>query len=238
MTTNEEMKAINKTARIAGLLYLLELPLGIFGIIYVPSVLFVAGDAIATVNSIMANESLFRLSIVSALVVQLVNVFVVLLLFKLLKPVNINHAVLMVVFLLLAVPIAMLNEVNNFAVMLLSSNAGYLPGFTADQMHGLVPLFLDLHKFGVSIASIFWGLWLFPMGYLVFKSGYIPKILGILLIIAGVGYLIDFVVLSLFPTFDVTISTFTGYGEIIFALWLLIKGVNVGEWEKRALKST
>jgi hypothetical protein len=98
-------------------------------------------------------------------------------------------------------------------------------------------LFLDLHEYGILIATIFWGLWLLPLGYLVFKSGYIPRILGVLLIIGGFGYLIDFVVFFIFPNFEVSIGQFTFLGEILLPLWLLIKGVNIGVWEKRALEA-
>jgi hypothetical protein len=239
MTTKEKMNP-NKTARIAGFLYLILLPLGIFGIMYVPS-LIVPGDAAATANNIMASESLFRLSIVSALILQTVNILVVLLLYKLLKVVNKNHAVLMVIFFLVSVPITMLNELNQFAALLLSSGADYLTAFTADQLQALVPLFLDLHEHGIFIAGIFWGLWLFPMGYLVFKSGFLPRILGVLLMIACFGYLIDSFGKLLLPNYGATIFAtiigFTFYGELLLALWLLIKGVNVEQWEKRALES-
>ena len=231
------MNPINKTAKMAGLIYLMMTPLGFFGMIYVPSILIVSGDAIATVNNIMANELLFRLSIVTALIIQICHIFIVLLLYKILKPVNRNHAVLMVIFMLVAIPIAMLNEVNNFAVLLLSNGACCLPVFTADQLQALVPLFLDFHECGINIAALFWGLWLFPMGYLVFKSGYIPKFLGVLLMIGCFGYLIDSVLFSLFPSVDVTIGMFTWWGEILFPLWLLIKGVNVKQWEKHTLES-
>jgi hypothetical protein len=229
------MNSIKKTARIAGLLYLLMAPFAIFGIMYVPSKLIVPGDAATTANNIMASESLFRLGIVSALITQIIGILVVLVLYKLLKPVNKTYAVLMVVFLLVSVPIAMLNELNQLAVLLLLGGADYLTAFTAGQLQALVPLFLDLHGHGLSIATIFWGLWLFPMGYLVFKSGYLPRILGVLLIIACFGYLVDFVTFFLFPNFDVGISSFTGWGEVLFPLWLLIKGVNVEQWEKRTL---
>ncbi|GAH07519.1 unnamed protein product, partial [marine sediment metagenome] len=198
-------------------------------------------DAAATANNIVASESLFRLSIVSALILQTVNIFVVLLLYKLLKVVNKNHAVLMVVFFLVSVPITMLNELNQFAALLLSSGADYLTVFTADQLQALVPLFLNLHEYGILIAMIFWGLWLFPMGYLVFKSGFLPRILGVLLMIACFGYLITSFGSLLLPNFGETIIAtiigFTFYGEMFLALWLLIKGVNVEEWEKRALES-
>jgi hypothetical protein len=196
----------------------------------------VPGDAATTANNVLASESLFRLGVVSALITQTVQILLVLALYKLLKPVNRNLALLMVIFILLGVPIAMLNELNHFVVLLLSG-ADYLTVFTADQLQALVPLLLDLHEHGIMIAHIFWGLWLLPMGYLIFKSGYIPRILGVLLIIGGFGYLIDFVTFLLFPDFDVTIAEFTFIGELLLPLWLLIKGVDVEQWEKRALES-
>jgi hypothetical protein len=202
-----------------------------------PSVLIVPGDAATTANNVLASESLFRLGVVSALITQTVQILLVLALYKLLKPVNRNLALLMVIFILLGVPIAMLNELNHFVVLLLLSGADYLTVFTADQLQALVPLLLDLHEHGIMIAHIFWGLWLLPMGYLIFKSGYIPRILDVLLIIGGFGYLIDFVTFLLFPDFDVTIAEFTFIGELLLPLWLLIKGVDVEQWEKRALES-
>jgi len=231
------MNSINKTARLAGFLYLLMAPFGIFGIMYVPSRLIVPGDAATTASNIMASESLFRLGIVSALIVQIIQILVVLVLYKLLKPVNKNLALLMVLFILVGVPIAMLAELNRFAALLLLGGADYLTAFEADQLHAQVMLFLDSREHGVAIAGIFWGLWLFPMGYLVFKSGFIPGILGILLMIGCFGYLIESVTLFLFPNFDATISLFTFWGEVLFPLWLLIKGVNLEQWEKRALES-
>ena len=215
-------------ARVAGFLYLLMAPFGIFGIMYVPSTLIVPGDAAITANNIMASDGLFRSGIVSALIVQIVNILVVLVLYKLLKPVNKNLALLMVIFLLVGVPIAMLNQLNQFAALLLLSGADYLTAFKADQLHSQVMLFLDLHEHGINIASIFWGLWLFPMGYLVFKSGYIPRILGVLLIIASFGYLIDSVGQFLFSNYPEIISKVVMapniIGETAIVVWLLIKG--------------
>ena len=224
-------------ARVAGFLYLLLFPLGIFGILYVPSNLIVPGDAATTANNIMASESLFRLSILSALFVQITQILLVIVLYKLLKPVNKNHALLMVIFALIAVPIAMLNELNNIVALLLLRGTDNLTVFGADQLHAQVMLFLDLHEHGIFIAQIFWGLWLFPMGYLVFKSGFLPRILGILLMIGCFGYLIDSFTFLIFPNFDATISMFTFWGELLLPLWLLMKGVDVEQWEKRALES-
>lgn len=143
----------------------------------------------------------------------------------------------MVVFILVAVPIAMLNELNQFAVLLLLNGADYLIFFTTDQLYSFVALFLDLREHGIFIAQIFWGLWLFPMGYLVFKSGFLPKIIGVLLIVACFGYLIDSFIFFFMPDFGITFSEYTFLGELLITLWLLIKGVNVEAWEKRALES-
>lgn len=235
MTTRNFVTEPQTLARLTGLLYLLLLPLGIFGTIYVPSVLVVPGEAAATANNILASESLYRLGIVSALLVQVVNIFVVLGLYKILKPVNRSMALLMVIFLLLGVPIAMLNELNLFAVLMLVNGVAYATAFTAQQLQSLAPLFLGLHQYGIQIAGIFWGLWLLPMGYLVFKSGFLPRILGILLVIGGVGYLIDSFAFFLVPELHLTVAQFTFLGEVLLPLWLLIKGVNVERWETRAL---
>jgi hypothetical protein len=233
----KKTNSIQRTARIAGLLYLILAALSAFGLVYVPSILIAPGDAALTTSNILANEWLFRLGIVSNLLAFTINIFVVVFLYKLLKPVNEGIASLMVILILMGLAIAMLNELNQVAVLFLSG-ADYLPAFTADQLQALVPLFLDLYEHGFLISHIFFGLWLFPMGYLIFKSGLLPRFLGILLIIAGVGYLADFILFFLFPDVGVTVSEFTFVGEVLLLLWLLIRGVNVKQWEKRALEST
>jgi hypothetical protein len=214
MTTSIANKSPLLLARVAGVLYLSLIPLGLLGV--------------------LSSGPSSRLGIVGALLVQIVNIFVVLALYQLLKPVNKTMAVLMVIFLLLGVPIAMLNELNQFAVLILSSGADYLRGFTADQLHGLVLFFLQLHNIGINIAGIFWGLWLFPMGYLVFKSGFLPRVLGIVLMIGCAGYLVQSFAAFLLPNFAANIAVFTFWGEVLFPLWLVMKGVNVAQWEKRA----
>jgi hypothetical protein len=213
MTTRTAETSPLLRARVAGVLYLSLVPLGLVGVL---------------------SSGPSRFGIVSALLLQIVNIFVVLLLYQILKPVNKTMAVLMVIFLLLGVPIAMLNELNQFAVLLLSSGADSLRGFTAEQLHALVLLFGILHTYGINIAGLFWGLWLFPMGYLVFKSGFLPRFLGILLMIGCLGYLIQSGVAFLLPNLEVNIALFTFWGEVLFLLWLLMKGVNVERWEKRA----
>jgi hypothetical protein len=229
------MDPIQKTARSAGLLYLLLVPLGLFGILYVPSALLVDGDVAATAANIMANEMLFRLSILSALLVQLVNIGVALLLYKLFKPINKTQARLMVIFILLALPIAFVNELNQFAVLILLNGSETLQVAAIEQLLAQVALFLDLHATGILIAQIFWGLWLFPMGWLVYKSGFMPRIIGVFLMIGCIGYVFDSVAFFLFPHFGVTVSEYTFVGELLITFWLLIRGINVEKWKARVL---
>jgi hypothetical protein len=216
-------KEINRTARIAGVLWFISLSTVVITVL-AQSQFVVSGDAIATANNVRGSEWQFNLGFVSDLIHQVIFIFSVLVLYKLLKPVNKNQAVLMVILALVGIPIAMLNQLNQLAALLLLSGSDYLATFQADQWGALVTLFLDLFDNGIHIAQIFWGLWLLPFGYLVYRSGYIPRILGILLIIAGMGYLIDVVTFFLFPNLP-PIALFTWWGELLIALWLLIKGV-------------
>jgi len=221
-------------ARLAGILYLLVVPLGIFGL-FVSSRLIVSGNPGTTASNILSSESLFRLGIVSDLLATIVLILVVLILYKLLKPVNKNMALLMVIFLVAGVPIALLNKLNQFAVLLLLSGADYLTVFTTEQLQALMLLFLRLYNQGSTIAFIFWGLWLFPLGYLVFKSGFFPGILGVLLMMACFGYVINS--FSIFLGYTINAGMFAALGEVLFILWLLIKGVDVEQWKKRAAQS-
>lgn len=225
------MNSIQKTARTAGFLYLLLVPLGIFGILYVPNTLIVADDIAATMSNILANEQLFRLSIVSAVLVQLVNIFVALYLYKVLKPASEFQARLMVIFSLLAVPIALLNELTHYAVLLILHGVA---DFGVASAETLVAFMLEMHRGGIFVAQIFWGLWLFPMGYLVFKSRFMPRIIGFFLMIGCLGYVIDSANFFLLPDLDVTVSEFTFLGELMITFWLLIKGVNVERWQQQA----
>lgn len=218
------MSSINRTARTAGWLYLLMVPLGVLGLIYVPTVMVVPGSPGTTAGNILANEGLFRLSIASALVVQLVNLALVLTLYKLLRPVGERTARMMVIFLVLGMPIAMLNEVNHVAALLLARQG--------EAAYPLMTLFLEMHEAGLQTAGIFWGLWLFPMGYLVYRSGYIPGIIGILLMIGCVGYLVDSAIYFLLPQLGISVAQFTFVGELLLPLWLVIRGVNIPAWQR------
>ena len=154
-----------KNARLAGFIYLLQAILGIFSLFYVSSKLIVSGDVVTTIQNIKASESLYRLGIVSNILVPIIGVFYVLVLYKLLKPVSKNIAVLMVVLAMLGIPLGVFNEINALSVLHLLSGADYLTVFTPMQLQALVNLFLRLHSYGINLAFIFSGLWLFPLGY-------------------------------------------------------------------------
>jgi len=228
-TTNEEMNSIKKTARIAGLMYLGNVITGIFAQV-VRSTLIVPGDAVATAGKIMASELLFRFGVVSDLIMVMFYLLMGLVFYMLLKPVNKNIALLMLLMNLAGVPMLGINILPQFAMLLLISGAGYLTVFSPAQLHALGMLFFNLHEYGYSIAVISWGFYLVPLGYLVYKSGYLPKILGALLVAAGFCDLIQFLQIFLFPSYEVV--TYPGLAvamiaEFSFCFWLLIKGAKI-----------
>jgi len=223
-----------KTARVAALVFLIIFILGMSTELFIRPGMIVPGDTAATVKNIVASGSLFRLSVVSDLFRQALLMLLPLILYKLLKPVNKTVASLMVIFALICVPISLLNELNHFAVLLLSSGAGYSALFKAEQLNAMVAFFLELRNSGTFIAQFF-SFWVLLLGYLVFKSGFLPKILGILLILGGLSYTVLALLFFLSPNIDVPIfGLFSFVAEALFYLWLLIKGVNVKEWEKLA----
>jgi len=226
---------VQRTARTAGLLYLILAVCGGFAEFFVRQSLIVRGDATATVANILGAQPLFRLGIVAELVGQVAFVLLVLALYRVLRPVNRNHATVMVAFVLVAVTIVSLNMLNQFAALHVLDGAPYLAAFDAAQQRALAMTFLDLHHAGYVIAQVFFGLWLLPLGYLIYRSGFIPKIIGVLLVIACAGYLADVATYFLAPDFSVVLSVFTFIGEVALMLWLLVMGVNVERWEQRAV---
>ena len=231
-----KMDSPQKTARIAAFVFLSIFFLGMSTELFIRPGLIVSGDAAATVKNIAASEGLFRLSVVSDLIRQVLLMLLTLVLYKLLKPVNKILAALMVIIYLVCVPVSLLNELNHLAVLLLVSDAGYLTAFKTDQLNALVMFLLELRKFGTFIPQFF-SFWVLLLGYLVFKSGFLPRILGIWLMLGGLCYSVSAVLFFLDPSFDATIfGLFAFMGESLFYVWLLIKGVNVQAWEKRALQ--
>jgi hypothetical protein len=192
--------------------------------------LIVVGDAGATANNLVAQEMLFRSGIVGSLITQLIHIAVVLILYKLFKSVNKDHAVLLVVLGLVGVPISMLNTLNRVAALMLASGADYLSVFTTDQLQALSLFFLNLNEQGMFIATIFWGLWLFPLGLLIKKSGFFPKIIGTLVMIGGIGYTSEPFIRYLIPSSAasvVPIVLIMTMGEIVFMGWITLKGAKL-----------
>lgn len=233
------MKSIQKTARFAGVLYLIITIAAIVAHQYVPSTIIVPGDAAATASNIRSSETLFRVGGVgSELIILLSEIVLSVVLYYLLKPVNKALSLLAAVSRLAMTIIHGLNLLNYFFVLLLVGGAGYLSVFSGEQLNALAMLFLEAHSYGFTIGIAFLTLHVFILGYLIFKSGYFPKVLGILFIAAGIGYLVDSFALLLSANYDTTpvyLAVPIAVAEIAFPVWLLIKGVNKEGWEKRAL---
>ena len=221
------MSSTKNPGRFAGLLYLLVSIPGAFALIYVPSKLIVHGDAAATANNIAASETLFRLGIAVQLISQPGFIFVALALYNLLKGVNRRHASLMVTLVVVQIPIAFLNELNSIAALLLVRGADFLSIFEKPQRDALAMLFLRLHGQGLVVDEIFWGLWLFPLALLVYRSRFLPRFLGVWLALAGFAWVILSLSGVLSPQYYDNVFTFTQpavFGELAFMLWLVIKG--------------
>lgn len=221
------MRSPRNPGRFVGLLYVLISIPGAFALLYVPSKLIVHGNATATANNIAASETLFRAGIAAQLISQILFMWVALALYDLLKGVNQRHAALMLTLLVVSVPIAMLNELNAIAALVLVRGTDFLSIFEKPQRDALAMLFLNLHSHGFAIAEIFWGLWLVPLGLLVYRSGFIPRILGLLLIANCFTYLANSFTSLLLPQYERVVDRWMkplNFGELLFMFWLLIMG--------------
>jgi Domain of unknown function (DUF4386) len=222
------MNSLKKQARFAGLLYLLACLPAPFALIYVPGKLIVPGDATATANHVRASETLLRLGMAGELINAIAFMFVVFALYRLFKGVNKHLAAVMVTLFVVSVPMSFLNVLNDIAALILASGANFLSVFEKSQLDALVLVFLRLHSHGFLVAQIFWGLWLFPFGILVIQSRFIPRALGVLLIIACFAYLADSFMVLLLPHYGHLVSNvatvFEGIGELSIVFWLLIWG--------------
>jgi hypothetical protein len=221
------MSFVRNPGRFAGLLYLVGSIPGFFALLYVPSKLIVRGNAAATAHNIVASETLFRLGIFADLIGQAFFIIVALALYDLLKGINRRHAVLMVILIVVPVPIAFFNEVNSVAALTLARGADFLSSFDDQQRIGLMRLFLNLRGAGFDVAEIFWGLWLFPLGLLVYRSGFIPRLLGILLMVGCFAYLANSFASLVLPQYEAAVSRWMSpieLVEMVFMLWLLVVG--------------
>jgi hypothetical protein len=221
------MSPTRNPGRVAGLFYLLlcAAPLRLF---YIPSKLFVHGNATATAGNIAAHELLFRLGIVADLFCGIVVIFLALALYRLLKGVDQKLAVLMVILGgVLPAAIDFFNILNDAAALMLIRGADFLAVFDKPQRDALAMLFLRLHHQEVVAAEILWGLWLFPLAILIYRSRFLPRFLGVWLIINGFAYLAQSVTGLLLPRYEDMVSNYSFpalLGELALMLWLVIKG--------------
>ena len=219
--------SLKKQSRVAALLYFLNGLPAPFALLYVPSVLIVRGDAAATANNVRNSEGLLRAGMAVELFSATVAIFAILGFYRLLKPVSHKHALAFTVLFLIATPISYLNVLNDLAALTCARGPAFLSAvFDRAQLDALVLFFFRLHNQGLVLAQIFWGLWLFPFGIVVMRSGFIPRFVGIAVIIAGCGYLIaSSVVLFLPPSAQGfgDLAMILGAGELAF-FWLLIWG--------------
>ena len=221
------MNPIKKQAHIAGILYVLASITAVFAWVYVNSKIFVRDDATATANNIRASETLLRLGVATELIGSIIFIFVVLALYRLFKSVSEKHAMAMAILLLISTPISLLAVLGELAALIVAGGGNFLSTFDQHQLDSLSYLFFRLHGQALVVAEIFWGLWLFPFGTLVIRSGFIPRFLGFLLFIAGVGYLIDSFTVLVLPTYKQVgnqIAMILELGELPIIFWLLILG--------------
>src|SRR6266699_703767 len=224
------MHPLKKAARIAGAVYLSMVVTGPFSLIYVPSKLIVRGNAAATADNILAHETMFRLSIMADLVGQVIFICLAIALYRLLSGVNKTWAGLMVAFVLVSAAVGFFNTLNDIAALTLFRGADFLAVFDKPQRDALGMFFMRLHSEGIFIDEMFWGLWLFPFGLLVFRSGFLPRFIGVWLMINCFGYVALSVIALFFqPYYNTAFKMLQPvlFGELAIMLWLLIKGAKV-----------
>src|SRR5438046_1723079 len=195
------MHPLKKAARIAGAIYLSMVITGPFALIYVPTKLIVRGNAVATCDNILAHETMFRLAILADLVGQVIFICLAIALYKLLSGVNKTWAGLMVALVLVSTAVGFFNTLNDIAAQILFRGADFLAVFDKPQRDALGLLFVRLHTQGIFLDEMFWGLWLFPFGLLVFRSGFLPRFIGVWLMINCFGYVALSVTALFFPSY-------------------------------------
>lgn len=226
------MNPRDRAARLAGLLYLLVVLTAPYRLIYVPGTLFVDGNVAATVANIAAHETVFRLGMLSDLIVGCLQVFLALAFYRLFRDVDRRHAALVVIFGgVLQCALFFFNVFNDAAALMLVHGSGYLSAFDAAQRNALAMLFLHLHGQNVGAAELLWGLWLLPLAMLVLRSGFLPRLFGYGLILNGLAYLVQSIAWAVLPEWQDTLSNLLGplqFVEVLFMLWLLVMGARRG----------
>ena len=234
------MNSSKKTTRLPGLLFLLATVTGGFGLFYIRSYVIVPGDAAATVANIRADEFLYRAAIVGTLFSQIFMFFFGISLFHVFKEVNKRLAIVFLTSILMTVGLAVANTLNHFEALLILSQADYLKAFNPEQLNAMAMTSIRLaNSPGQGLLEIFWTPYYFSFGLLVFKYRFLPRVLGILLMIMGVGYAINILDKFLVPQFHPLMFTrlamsLGALGGIPTILWLLIKGAKIQPLDREA----
>ena len=228
------MTPVQTYARIAGILFLISFVGGAFGEFYVPSTLIVSGDPTATLNKIFSHESLFRLGFAGYLLEGLCDVALALVLYVLLKPVHRNLALLAAFFGLISTATFAVSEMLFFSGPMLLKDPVFLQTFSREQLNALGFLFVRLYGYGAALFMVFYGSATLIRGYLVYRSGYLPRFLGVLLGVAGVGFIFKNFTLVLAPKYSSDFLLLAApITVLVMTVWLLVKGVDVQKWDAR-----
>ena len=220
-------------ARIAGALFLITIVAGGFGEFYVPSTLIVSADATATANNIRASEWLFRLGFAGYLVEALCDIGLTLVLYVLLRRVHEELALLAAFFRLVSTAVFAAAELFYFAATFILGGAAYLKTFSPDQLNALALLSLKLYGYGGGIFMVFYGIPSILLGYLMFRSGYFPRILGALMALGGLGFVVRNFLLVLAPAWASSLLLLPMTLAVLpMTVWLLVKGIDVRKWEE------
>ncbi len=231
--------SVQTYARIAGVLFLVSFVAGGFGEAYVPSKFIVSGDAAATAKNIIASHSLFRFGFAAYLVEALCDIGLTLILYVLLRPAGKNLALLAVFFRLMGTSLFAVAELFYFAPALILGGANYLKTFSPDQLNSLALLSLKLYGYGAGIFIGFYGIASILLGYLMFRSGYLPRLLGGLMALGGVGFVMSNFAFVLAPAYASSALLLPAIiAGIALTAWLLVKGVDVSKWEEKAAPAT
>ena len=230
------MKEILRSARLAGWLYLIMFITGPLSILLVDSNIIVSGNAAATAQNLVDHEALFRAGILGQLIVLLLDMALAVLLYIVLKPVNRTLALMAAAARLVMTSMRGINLVFRFIALMLAGGTGYLEAMETSQLHTLAMLFLEAFNMGFSLDLVFFSVHLILVGILVWRSGYIPGVIGVLLLIAGLSYLTDSLTGTVLPELDAifvpVLMIPAVIGELAFMLWLVIRGISKSKWEQ------
>jgi len=231
------MNTNKNTARAAGLIYLIVVITGMFSLAYVPQRIIDWNNSRVTFNNIAASSSLFRLGIYSSILCYVAFTFLPLFLYKLLRTVNETHARAMVIVALLSVPLSFNNLQHKYAALTLTGKESFLQNNSMEDLQSKLMFSLHQYNDGILLTTVFWGLWLFPFGLLVYRSGFMPKFLGVLLMLGCIGYLINFTGNTLLENYSrIGIGKYMGmlpaFAEIGTCFWLLFFDLQIKRNEK------